>query len=125
MRQAFFTARTNFSPVLVAAHRRAPTVPGQTGATSEPTASPVPAILSAICRELVVAGVGIGVRMEQEQIDAFELLAVDLGVGGQLEHAVEADRRMVGLRLLADEAGPHGVVQVWESVGHDGDWGDG
>ena len=55
-----------------------PTVPGQTGATSEPTARPLAAILSAMRADRVVAGVGIGVRMEQEQIDAFELLAVDV-----------------------------------------------
>ncbi len=71
--------------------------------------------------KVVVAGIGIGVRMEQEQIDAFELLTVDVGGGGQLEHAVEADRRMVGARLLADEAGPHGVVKFGIRVfcGHD------
>ncbi len=116
MRQAFSTASDEIRAVLVAAHRRAADGAGQTGATSEPTARPLAAILSAMRAQVVVAGVGIGVRMEQEQIDAFELLAVDVGVGRQLEHAVEADRRMVGAGLLADEAGPHGVVEFWVGV---------
>ena len=53
-----------------------PTVPGQTGATSEPTASPLRGDLVGHRADRVVAGVGIGVRMKQEQIDAVELLAV-------------------------------------------------
>ena len=58
-----------------------------------------------------VARVGIEVGVEEEEVDAVELLAVDLGVRGELEHAVERDRGMVGAGLLADESGPHGVVQ--------------
>jgi hypothetical protein len=48
MRQAFFTANTNFSCASGPPKAVSPTVPGHTGATSEPTASPFAAILSAI-----------------------------------------------------------------------------
>ena len=58
-----------------------------------------------------VARVGIEVGVEEEEVDAVELLAVDLGVRRELKHAVERDRGMVGAGLLADESGPHGVVQ--------------
>ena len=63
------------------------------------------------CLEVVVGGVGIDVGVEEEHVDAVVLAAVDLGGGGELEHAVERDGRVVGFRFLADKAGPHGVVQ--------------
>jgi hypothetical protein len=61
--------------------------------------------------EVVLGDVGVGVRVEQEQVDAVELMAVDVGGDGHVEHALEGDRRVVGVGLLADEAGPHRVVQ--------------
>ena len=68
--------------------------------------------MSAIALELVVAGLGIGVGEKQKVVDAVELLAVDLGGGGQFEHPLERDRRLLaGVGALADEAGPHGVVE--------------
>src|SRR5687767_10284033 len=54
--------------------------------------------------------------MEEEQIDALELLAIDAGASRQLEHAIEADGRVVGAGLFADETGPHGVVKFGEGV---------
>lgn len=65
----------------------------------------------------VVSGIGIGVRVKEEEIDAVELLAVDLGSGCHLQHTVETDGRVVGARLFADEAGPHGVVKLGEIMG--------
>ena len=88
-----------------------PTVPGQTGATSEPTLRPWLAMWSAIALDVVVRGIGIGVRVEEEEIHAVELAAVHLGGGGEFEHVFERDRRMVGAGFLADETGPHGVVK--------------
>ena len=44
------------------------------------------------------------VWVEQEQVDAFEFLAVDVRIRGQLQHALERDGRMVGVRLFADPA---------------------
>ena len=47
------------------------------------------ALLDAVgdASQVVVAGVGIGVGEEEEVVDAVEFLAVDLGGGGQVEHA--------------------------------------
>ena len=49
-------------------------------------------------------------RVEEEVIDAVVFLPVDFGVGGEFEHALEGDGRMVGAFFFPDEAGPHGVV---------------
>ena len=48
IRHAIFTADKNFSRDSASPIAESPTVPGQTGATSEPTAKPWLAILSAI-----------------------------------------------------------------------------
>ena len=49
IRQAIFTAERNFSRAAVSPIAESPTVPGHTGATSEPTEKPCLAIVSAIC----------------------------------------------------------------------------
>ncbi len=60
-------------------------------------------------------------RREQKQIDAVELDAVDLGLGRQIEHGVQVDKRLGAGGTLADDAGPGGVVQFGELVfGHHG-----
>jgi hypothetical protein len=53
--------------------------------------------------------------MEEKQIDAVELAAVDRSGGGELKHALKGDRRMIGVGFFSDETGPHGVVKF-----HDG-----
>jgi len=65
-------------------------------------------------------GVGVGVGVEEEEVDAFVLRAVDFGGGGEIEHAVEADRWVIGAGFFTDEAWPHGVVESGERVGHFG-----
>ena len=67
--------------------------------------------------EVVLGDIGVGVRVEQEQVDAVELVAVDVGGDGHVEHLLESDRRVIGVGLLADEAGPHRVVQFHERRG--------
>ena len=67
--------------------------------------------------EVVLGDIGVGVRVEQEQIDAVELVAVDVGGDGHVEHLLEGDRRVIGVGFLADEAGPHRVVQFHERRG--------
>jgi hypothetical protein len=58
-------------------------------------------------------------RQEQKVVDAVELLAVDVRGGRQFEHPLERDRRLLaGVGALADEAGPHGVVQFGGGVRH-------
>ena len=87
-----------------------PPVGGQTGATTEPITRLRCAALSASRFKIVVRGVDVDVRIEQEQIDAVELDAVDFGRGRQVEHRVEIDRRL-GIRALADHSRPGGVVK--------------
>ncbi len=66
--------------------------------------------------EFVVAGVDIDVRREEEQIDAVEADALDFGVGRQVEHRIEVDRRLRA-GAFADDARPGGVVKFGEVVG--------
>ena len=71
--------------------------------------------------DLVIAGLGIGVREEEEVVDAFELLAVHVGCGREVEHALQADRGFLAVAIaFADEAGPHRVVKFGCGVAHDG-----
>ena len=62
--------------------------------------------------EVLVRGIDIDVRIEQEQIDPVELLPVHLGIRGVIEHRVQIDRRIVGAGFLADHSGPRGVVEL-------------
>ena len=103
MRQDFSTASTKFLRSSSLPKAVPPTVPGHTGATSEPTFKPLAAIWSAMALIAVGGGVGVGVRMEDEEVDAVELAAVDLGGDGQFEHAVERDRRVVGSGFFSDQ----------------------
>ncbi|MCX6593861.1 MAG: hypothetical protein NTZ56_20290 [Acidobacteria bacterium] len=56
-------------------------------------------------------------RVEQEKIDPFKTLPIDLGRCGEAQHGVEIDGRF-GIRTLADQAGPHCVVQFRKLVRH-------
>ncbi len=67
----------------------------------------------------VEVAVDVEVRRGDEEVDAVELLAVDLGLGGELEQGVERDDRLAVGGALADDAGPHGVVKLGVGVGHD------
>ena len=58
-----------------------------------------------------LARIGIKMGVEEEKVDAVELLSVDGGLCGELEHAVERDGGMVGIGFFADESGPHCVVK--------------
>ena len=74
--------------------------------------------------QVVDGGVGIGVRMEQEVVDAIEFLAVNAGCGGQCQHFFEADRRFLPRAIpLANEARPHGVVEFGGGMGTAGNGG--
>ena len=68
-------------------------------------------------RQFRVARFGVRVRQKQEVVDAVELLAIHIRSGGQFQHPIKADRRLLtGVGALADEAGPHGVVKFWGGV---------
>jgi hypothetical protein len=66
--------------------------------------------------QLVVGRIDTDVRVEKEQVNAIEFLAVDFGFGGAVEHRIEVDARLGARAALADEAGPHGVMQFREIV---------
>ena len=87
-----------------------PPVGGQTGATSEPTTRWRRPMLSASFLRSSSRRIDADVRIEEEQIDAVELDAVDLGLGGEVEHRVEIDRRLGAGSAFADEPGPHRVM---------------
>jgi hypothetical protein len=74
-------------------------------------------ILSARRFRSSVGRIDVDVRFEQEDVDAIEPGAVDLGLGGQIEHGVEVDAGFGAGTAFADEAGPHGVVKLGEVVG--------
>ena len=66
--------------------------------------------------QVVVRGVDRDVRLEEEQVDPVEPLPVHLRVEGVVEHRLQRDRRVVRVRLFADEAGPGGVVELGERM---------
>ena len=67
--------------------------------------------------QIVFRDVGVGMGVEKEEIHAIELMPVDVGGDGHVEHVLEGDGRVIRIGLLADEAGPHGVVQ-FHDVGY-------
>ena len=60
--------------------------------------------------QVVIRRIDADVRIEEEQIDAVELDAVHLRLRGVVEHRVEIDRRLGAGSALADEPGPHRVM---------------
>ena len=60
--------------------------------------------------DLVIGRIDGGVRVDQKNIDAIKLHAIDLGVDSQRNHRVEINRRL-RVRTLADQTRPHGVVK--------------
>ena len=82
-----------------------PPVGGQTGATTEPITRFLRPHLVGELLQVVVGRVDVDVRGEQEQVDAVELDAVDLGLGGQVEHRVEVDERLGAGRALPTTPG--------------------
>ena len=59
--------------------------------------------------QIVIGGIDAGVRQGQEQVDAVKADSVYFGLSGQVEHGFQGNERF-GVRALADEARPHGVV---------------
>ena len=70
--------------------------------------------MSELCRrafDAIVVDIDADVRVEQKQIDAIELDAIDFRFGGEVEHGIEVDARFRAGAAFADEAGPHGIVE--------------
>ena len=73
--------------------------------------------------QLVIARIRIGVREKQKVINALELLASDAGRGGEIEHVLKADGRLlIRAVTFTDETWPHGVMKFGEGVRHSGVW---
>ena len=115
MRQPLRTCVRNCSRAASSPIAEPPPVGGQTGATTEPMTRPRDANFLGQLFELLVGRVDADVRIEQKQIDAVELLAVDLGRGRQVEHRIEIDRRLAAV-AFADDAGPGRVVKFGKVV---------
>ena len=62
--------------------------------------------------EVVVADVDVDVRVVEEDVDSVELGSVNLRRGGQVEHGIQVDGRLGARAPLADESGPHRVMQL-------------
>ena len=85
------------------------------GATTEPTTKFRAAMLFREPLQVVVGGIDIDMRSEQEKIHAIEVRSVHLGRGGEVEHGVEIDGRL-GIRTLAHQSGPHRIVESGKIV---------
>ena len=72
----------------------------------------------AVHPQIIVAGVWVGVWMEQEVVNPFKLLSVDFRPGCEFEHPVERNRRIVGPLFFTHESGPHGVMQARQRMRH-------
>jgi hypothetical protein len=71
----------------------------------------LPLTLVCHCFQIIFGNVWISVRVKKEKIDAIELLTIHLSGGGEFEHVIKGDRRMVGVGLFSNKSGPHGIVQ--------------
>ena len=56
-------------------------------------------------------------RVVEEEIDAVEFHAADIGFRGEIEHGVEVDERLGAGGAFADETGPGCVVEFGEVIG--------
>ncbi len=92
-----------------------PPVGGQTGATTEPMTKFPRTDLVGQTLQIVIGRIDLDVRREQEQIDAVEFRAVDLGGRRQVEHRVEADGRF-GIGSFSDDSRPGRVVKFRELI---------
>ena len=88
-----------------------PPTGGQTGATARSDRQTPSANIVRERLDAIIIRIDGRVGQGKEQIDAIEFLPVNLGSLGQVEHCIEIDRRLAVI-ALADEAGPHGVVQL-------------
>ena len=67
--------------------------------------------------DTVLGDIDIGVRIVEEEIDAIEFHAADIGFRGEIEHGVEADERLGPGGAFADETGPGCVMEFREVIG--------
>ena len=96
--------------LLFAAHRRpaAGRRPHRRDQRADDEVAPADAVGQLL--QVVVRRIDADVRIEEEEIDAVELDAVHLRLRGVVEHRLEIDRRLGAGSALADETGPHRVM---------------
>ena len=72
-----------------------------------------------VCQTLnaVIVNLDTEVRIEQENIDAIKPNPVDFRASGQIEHRVQVDGRFGARAAFADQAGPHGIVELGKGIG--------
>ena len=92
-----------------------PPVGGQTGATTEPTTKPCGTDFVGELLDAVIVDIDADVRVEQEEVDAVEFDAVDLGLGGEVEHGIEVDGRVRRRGCLCRRGRATWRCEVWES----------
>ena len=90
MRHAFWTCVRNFLRASSLAHGRPAAGRRPDRGDNRADASPRDADLVGQRLQLVVGRVDADVRVEEEQVDAVELDAIDLGRGREVEHRIEA-----------------------------------
>ena len=95
-----------------------PPVGGHTGATTDPTTSPLPRILSASRFRSSSVESMLTCGSNRNRSTPSNFAPFDVGLRRQVEHRVEIDRRFGARTALADQAGPHGVVKRWDMCGH-------
>ena len=92
-----------------------PPVGPQTGATTVPISSFRARALSA-SRRMSSSLESMSMCGAKEEVEAVEADAIDFGVGRQVEHRIQFDRRL-GARSFADHARPGGIVEFGKVVG--------
>ncbi len=65
----------------------------------------------------VLVAVDVEMRRRDEEVDAVELDAVDLGIGGEAQERIERDDRLA-VAALADDARPGGIVELRIGIRH-------
>ena len=66
--------------------------------------------------QFIFLHVDADVRVEKEDVDPIELDAVDLGFRSQVEHGVQVNAWFGARAALANQAGPHGVVEFGKII---------
>ena len=96
--------------LLLAAHRRPATGrrPHRRNQRADDEVAPADAVGQLL--QVVIRRIDADVRIEEEEIDAVELDAVHFRLRGVVQHRLEIDGRLGAGSALADETGPHRVM---------------
>ena len=116
MRQPLRTCVEELRLLVGVAHRRAAAGRSPDGRDDRADLQvPRPGLVGQLA-DLIVAGIDVDVRGVEEEVEAVEADALELGVGREVEHRIQVDRRL-GPGAFADHARPGGVVKLGVVVG--------